>query len=62
MEHYRFRYIKMAHSRSQCGEVLIELERGDQGIPFGMVLSVEDAKRLLDELPDQIQIAAKISN
>ena len=61
MEDHRFRYVSIAHSAAGSGCVLIILEREDGG-QFGAVLSADDAKRLLDDLPQQVRIAAQNSN
>lgn len=67
MENYRFKYIKASHSELQCGFVGIELTREDgeltreDGSPFVVILSVEDANQLLADLPEQVRIAKKNS-
>ena len=61
METYQFKYIAVGHSAAGCGYVVINLER-EEGTQFGAVLSTDDAKRLLDDLPQQIRIAAQNSN
>ena len=60
METYQFKYIAVGHSATGCGYVVINLER-EEGIQFGLVLSAEDAKRLLADLPEQARIAAQNS-
>ena len=61
MEDHRFRYVSIGHSGAGSGLVLINLER-EGGTQFGAVLSADDAQRLLDDLPQQIRIAAQNSN
>ncbi len=61
MENHRFRYVSVGHSGAGSGYVLINLER-EEGTQFGAVLSADDAKRLLDDLPQQVRIAAPNSN
>ena len=58
VENYRFRFLSVGHSAAGSGYVLINLER-KEGTQFGAVLSADDAKRLLDDLPEQIRIAAQ---
>ncbi len=57
----KFKYIKLGHSPSGCGEVVIELTR-KEGIPLFVGLSTEDARRLIEDLPHQIKIANHKSN
>ncbi len=61
VESYQFRYVSMGSSEVGSGLVLINLERKD-GVQFGVVLSADDAKRLFEDLPDQVRIASQISN
>jgi hypothetical protein len=56
MEGYRYRYVPLAHSQAGVGFVGINLQ-GQDGSTFVAVLSAEDARRLLDDLPQQIRIA-----
>ncbi|HEY3892427.1 MAG TPA: hypothetical protein VGM00_10745 [Bradyrhizobium sp.] len=52
---HRFRYEGMAFHALGSGEIIFTLRR-EEG-PFGVALTVEDAKRLLADLPEQIRIA-----
>ena len=61
MENHQFRYVSIGHSAAGSGYVPINLER-EEGTQFGAVLSAEDAQRLLDDLPQQVRIAAQNSN
>ena len=61
MENHLFRYVSLGYSGVGSGYVLIKLER-EEGTQFDAVLSADDAKRLLDDLPQQIRIAAQDSN
>jgi len=56
MEHYHFKYRSIGHSEVGVGFVGIALER-DEGTQFMAMLSVEDAKRLMDDLKVQVRIA-----
>ena len=61
MENHRFRYVSVGYSATGSGHVLIKLER-EEGTQFGAILSADDAKRLLDDLPLQVRIATQNSN
>ena len=61
METYQFKYTGVGHSAAGCGYVVINLER-KEGTQFGVCLNVDAAKRLLDDLPEQVRIAAQNSN
>ncbi len=61
MENHRFRYVSVGYSAAGSGYVLINLER-EEGTQFGAILSADDAKRLLDDLPLQVRIATQNSN
>lgn len=56
MQIHRFRYEGMAFHALGSGEIIFTLRR-EEG-PFGVALTVEDAKRLLADLPEQIRIAS----
>ena len=51
-----FLYEGIAHHELGCGAILFTLRR-EEG-PFGVKLTIEDAKRLLQDLQMQIRIAA----
>lgn len=55
MEPYPFRYASMAFTQSGIGVVGINFTRDGQ--QFTALLPVADAKRLLDDLPEQVRIA-----
>jgi hypothetical protein len=61
VESYQFTYVSVAHSAAGLGLIGINLRRED-GTPFAIVLSVDDAKRLLEDLPRQVRIADQTSN
>jgi hypothetical protein len=61
MENYLFKYVSVGHSQAGSGHVGLTLER-QGGTQFVALLSVADAQRLIDELPEQIRIATQISN
>ena len=56
MQIYKFIYEGMASHALGCGAVLFTL-RGEAG-PFGVKLTVEDAKHLLDDLQRQVRTAS----
>jgi len=56
LESYVFGYSSVGHAQAGCGAVSINLRREDGG-EFAAILSVEDARRLLDDLPEQVRIA-----
>jgi len=56
MEAYQFKYVSVACSAVGTGTVGVTL-KGDSGNEFIAVLSVEDARRLVHELLEQIRIA-----
>ena len=56
MQIHRFQYEGMAFHELSSGAVVFTLRR-EEG-PFGVELTVEDAKRLLADLPEQIRIAS----
>jgi len=56
MQIHRFQYEGMAFTALRSGTVVFTLRR-EEG-PFGVELTVEDAKRLLADLPEQIRIAS----
>ena len=56
MENHDFKYLSVAHSEAGCGYVAITLER-EEGV-FNVVLTADDAARLLRDLPEQVRIAA----
>ena len=58
MIEYPFRYVSVGASQTGVGYVFIELQR-ESAEPFGVVLSVEDAQKLVDDLHEQIQTANK---
>jgi Ion channel len=53
----RFRYVRIAHSDAGSGHVAIILER-EQGNQFDIVLTSDDASRLLDDLTLPIRMAS----
>jgi hypothetical protein len=61
MESYLFKYISVGHSQAGSGHVGLTLER-QAGTQFVVLLRVADAQRLIDELPEQIRIAAQDLN
>jgi hypothetical protein len=61
MENYPFRYVSVSHAAAGAGFVGITLER-KEGVQFVAILTVDDARRLLIELPEQVRIAGQISN
>jgi hypothetical protein len=56
MQIHRFQHEGMAFTALSSGAVIFTLRR-EEG-PFGVELTVEDAKRLLADLPEQIRIAS----
>ena len=56
MQIHRFQYEGMAFHALGSGAVVFTLRR-EEG-PFGVELTVEDAERLLEDLPEQIRIAS----
>jgi hypothetical protein len=61
MENYLFKYVSTSHLQAGSGHIGLTLER-QGGTQFVALLSVADAQRLLDELPEQVRIAALNSN
>ena len=61
MENYLFKYVSVGHSQAESGHVGLTLER-QGGTQFVALLSVADAQRLIDQLPEQIRIATQNSN
>ncbi len=60
MENFEYKYAGIVHSESRGGIVAFKLERTDGG-QFCAMLEVEDAKRLLEDLSEQVRIADKKS-
>ena len=56
MDSYRFRYVSLARTQAGSGHVGIAFERLE-GTQFVALISVEDAQRLVDDLPWQILIS-----
>jgi hypothetical protein len=56
MQIHRFQYEGMAFHALSSSAVVFTLRR-EEG-PFGVELTVENAKRLLADLPEQIRIAS----
>jgi hypothetical protein len=56
MESFRFKYVSLAHAEAGGGSVGINF-LGQEGHPCTAILSLEDAKRLSDDLPNQLHIA-----
>jgi len=57
MQTHRFKYERMASHELGVGVVIFTLIR-ERGEPFRVELTVADAQRLLDDLPEQIRIAS----
>ena len=53
----KFRYIGIAHSQAGAGFVAFNLRR-QEGTEFTVILRVDDAQDLLDDLVTQVRIAA----
>ena len=56
MQIHHFQYEGIAFHSLSSGAVVFSLRR-EEG-PFGVELTVEDAKRLLADLPEQIRVAS----
>jgi hypothetical protein len=57
MQNHEFLYAGIAHHELGCGAILFKLRRED-GSFFGVQLTIEDAKHLLQDLQMQVRIAA----
>jgi hypothetical protein len=56
MTEAKLSYVSTAHSQAGSGVVAIKLQREDGGT-FHAILNADDARRLLDDLPEQVRIA-----
>jgi hypothetical protein len=60
MEPEIFRYVRIGHHSPGCLYIGFELER-EEGIQFPVMIPIEDAARLRDDLSSQIRFASDSS-